>query len=467
MQPSAVHSSNNPSTSASFSGILSTSYSLFDIRLERDFVVFWGNQYESSDQVLKGVVVLCLRSPLKLEDIRLRLDGTVRHAWLTDPGVAHNTNIFKHKWPALVGSTGKNLTLPAGNYEWPFELIMAGDTPESLEGIRDASITYELRATIGRGKLARHISCSKRLRVIRTFSPTALEFMHSEFIEQTWVNKVDYSVSIPTKAAVFGGSVVLEMRFTPLVKGIELERIAVALVEFQEFSMHSRHYIYTREHKSQRNISQWDFNISRDQDWQDNIEETNQEGWVFKKTLQLPKKLGECVQDIDAQGIKVFHKLKVHIPIRNQDGHVSHLDMGIPLCIFISPFMTLDDQGNLIGQSPDTQYQGNESSGPPLYGDHTLDQLYDSVENWQMPSNSPQPLRSEGDSSEVATRQNVNSYDHNSRSSSESISTDAEELAELSRVPTYRTALRTPLQSHGQLGGALPPEYQTAEPNED
>lgn len=49
-------------------------------RLDRDFVVFWGNQYESPDQLLKGVVVLCLRSPLKLEDIRLRLDGTVRHA---------------------------------------------------------------------------------------------------------------------------------------------------------------------------------------------------------------------------------------------------------------------------------------------------------------------------------------------------------------------------------------------------
>ena len=49
-------------------------------RLERDFVVFWGNQYESSDQIVKGVVVLCLQSPLKLEDVRVRLDGTVRHS---------------------------------------------------------------------------------------------------------------------------------------------------------------------------------------------------------------------------------------------------------------------------------------------------------------------------------------------------------------------------------------------------
>ncbi|KAF5667056.1 dinitrobenzene,calcium zinc resistance protein [Fusarium heterosporum] len=462
MQTSTVQLSNNPPTSASFSGVTSNSCSLFDIRLERDFLVFWGSQYESSDQLLKGVVVLCLRSPLKLEDIRLRLDGTVRHAWLTDPGVAHNTNILKHKWPALIGTNGKSLTLAAGNYEWPFELMMAGDTAESLEGIRDASIIYSLRATIGRGKLARHISCSKQVRVIRTFAPTALEFMHSEFIEQTWVNKVDYSVSIPTKAAVFGGTVALEMRFTPLVKGIQLGHIAITLLEFHEFSMHSRHYIYTREQKGQRQVSSWDFDIS-EQDWQDNIEEINQEGWVIKKTLQLPRKLGECVQDIDAQGIRIYHKLKVHIPIRNQDGHMSHLDMGIPVNIFISPFMALDEHGNLVARCPDAQYQANESTGPPLYGAHILDQLYDNVESWQMPANGSPPTLPEGDSSYVSPR-HLN--ENNSRSSSETISTDPEDLFELSKVPTYRTALRTPLQSHGQQDGTLPPEYRTTAANQ-
>lgn len=239
--------------------------------------------------------------------------------------MAHNTSIFKHKWPPLLGTRGKTLNLPAGNYEWPFELFVPGDTSESLEGIQDAAITYSLRATINRGRLVRHISCIKRLRIIRTLVPTALEFMHNMSVEQTWVNKVDYSVSIPSKAAPFGSPVNLEIRITPLVKGIELERIVVKLVEFHGFSMHSRHYIYTREHKSQREVSCWDIEVSREEQWQDNIEETNQEGWVIKKTLDLPKSLAECSQDIDTQGIKIHHKLKIHIPIRNQDGHVSHV----------------------------------------------------------------------------------------------------------------------------------------------
>ncbi|KAF0635419.1 hypothetical protein FPSE5266_10916 [Fusarium pseudograminearum] len=435
---------------------------------EQDLLVFWGNQYESSDQFLRGVVVLCLRSPIKIEEIKVRLDGTVRHGWLADPGVAHNTNIFKHKWPPVIGASGKSLTLPAGNYEWPFEVLMPGDTPESLDGLSDASITYALRATINRGKLVRHASCIKKLRIIRTLAPTALEFMHNVSVEQTWTNKVDYSVSIPSKAVAFGSSVVLEIRITPLVKGVELKRIRVKLVEFHEFSMHSRHYIYTREHKSQREISYWDFEVSREQHWQDVIEETNQEGWVIKQTLNLPKSLVECCQDIDSQGIKIYHKLKIHIPIGNQDGHISHLDMGIPISICMSPFVSLNEQGDVVDHSTSTLTPAAAVS-PPLYGEHVLDQLCGSLQDWQTAGNNLLPMSSEASETQTTTILSSNGASDeqhgqigsSSRSSSEAATTDSDEFPELSRLPTYRTALGAPLVWHNQ-----PPGYQAADETE-
>ncbi|KAK3173918.1 hypothetical protein K4F52_010369, partial [Lecanicillium sp. MT-2017a] len=52
--------------------------SLFDIRLDQDFVVFRGSDHESAGQVLKGVVVLRLAEALRIEDITLRLTGTRR-----------------------------------------------------------------------------------------------------------------------------------------------------------------------------------------------------------------------------------------------------------------------------------------------------------------------------------------------------------------------------------------------------
>jgi hypothetical protein len=56
-------------------------YSLFEIRLDNDFVVFRGNEEESAGQTVRGAVVLCLSGPLRVEDIRVRLEGTLRHRY--------------------------------------------------------------------------------------------------------------------------------------------------------------------------------------------------------------------------------------------------------------------------------------------------------------------------------------------------------------------------------------------------
>ena len=47
-------------------------------RLENDFLVFRGNHHESAGQLIKGYVVLCLSNELKLDELHLRLTGTLR-----------------------------------------------------------------------------------------------------------------------------------------------------------------------------------------------------------------------------------------------------------------------------------------------------------------------------------------------------------------------------------------------------
>ncbi|KAM4063186.1 hypothetical protein HRG_013805 [Hirsutella rhossiliensis] len=51
-------------------------YSLFTF--DQDFIFFRGNYHKSTGQLLKGVVVLCLFSSLSIENVRLRLTGTLR-----------------------------------------------------------------------------------------------------------------------------------------------------------------------------------------------------------------------------------------------------------------------------------------------------------------------------------------------------------------------------------------------------
>ncbi|KAH8165508.1 hypothetical protein CIB48_g2740 [Xylaria polymorpha] len=374
-----------------FASVGSRHCSLFEIRLDNDFIVFRGNENEASGQLLKGVVVLCLRESLKVEDIHLRLIGHCRIAWLDGrhtPSGMHNqkidrtTTVMKYNWKPFVGETNHHNILAAGNYEWPFEILLPGSTPESVEGLYQTGITYVFKATVSRGKLLKNLHAIKRLRIIRTLGPSALELNHAMSVENVWANKIEYAVVIPQKAVVFGTSVPLEMRFTPLLKGLEMGSIIVKMFETQEFTV-SGQGTPMRTHKNDREVATWSFQVTREKHWVDIIEETGQEGWVVNHELPLPKKLNSCLQDCSVRGIKIRHKLKLIVALHNPDGHVSELRATLPVTIFISPNMPLDDEGNLVAQLPCVPGDAVDERGnmaPPGYGQHVLDQLYDGVD---------------------------------------------------------------------------------------
>lgn len=46
--------------------------------LDNDIIVLRGGDGEASSQILKGVVVLCLPSALKVEDVHLRMTGQLK-----------------------------------------------------------------------------------------------------------------------------------------------------------------------------------------------------------------------------------------------------------------------------------------------------------------------------------------------------------------------------------------------------
>lgn len=300
--------------------------------------------------------------------------------------------ILEHRWPSFAGigapdptdstrQQSKGITLPPGNYEWPFELLLGGDTTESVEGMREASIRYKLKATVARGKLAHDIHAYKQLRVIRTLDASALEFLHAMSIENIWPNKIEYSIVVPQKAIVFGSSIPVEMRFTPLLKGLELGDITVKLIEVHDILVQSQASHNVREHKKEREIDTWTVPVSREEHWRDIIDgEHGPEGWMIEASLDLPKKLTKCLQDVNTQGIKIRHKLKMVVALNNPDGHVSELRATLPVTIFISPNMPLDEQGNLVRQLPNGASRVAATMAPPSYNDHRLDQLYEDMD---------------------------------------------------------------------------------------
>ena len=87
----------------------------------------------------------------------------------------YEEEFLRHTWDFKKSTEA----LPAGNYEWPFDMLIPGSTPESLEGLHDSWIIYRMKATIERGMLQQNIVARKQVRIIRSLDPTALELAHS------------------------------------------------------------------------------------------------------------------------------------------------------------------------------------------------------------------------------------------------------------------------------------------------
>ena len=85
---------------------------------------------------------------------------------------------LREGWEFLESDKGQSKTLRAGNYEYPFEAILPGTSPESVEGLPDTWIIYRIKATVQRGRFAKDLITRKHFRVIRTFDDSALELSH-------------------------------------------------------------------------------------------------------------------------------------------------------------------------------------------------------------------------------------------------------------------------------------------------
>lgn len=267
-------------------------------------------------------------------------DHSIKPGGIANPRVEKTTEIFSHTWDSFIGgpsgSSSRGTTLPAGNYEWPFELIIPGSMAESVEGLRESHIVYKLKATAARGKLAKDHHDYRAVRIVRTLDAAALELAHAMTVENVWPNKIQYQIAIPQKAVPFGTAIDVEMKFTSLLKGLRIGTIKCNLIEVQDFSVPGINQYTERYHRYQRDIAQWTFEVDEAKHYQQIIdEETGQDGYIMNERMPIPKNLSKCLQDVDVQGIKIRHKLKFNISLHNPDGHVSEVSrVTCPIILF-------------------------------------------------------------------------------------------------------------------------------------
>ena len=93
-------------------------------------------------------------------------------------GQKKDNQFLRKYWSFEPPGLSRGGTLAADNYEWQFDYVLPGSTPESIEGLDDSWIVYRMKATIDRGILAQNIITRKHIRVVRTLDTAALELFH-------------------------------------------------------------------------------------------------------------------------------------------------------------------------------------------------------------------------------------------------------------------------------------------------
>ncbi|KAL9099841.1 MAG: hypothetical protein Q9163_004717 [Psora crenata] len=350
-----------------------------EIRLDESNIVLRGSENEASSALLKGTLVLCLSESLRVQGIRLRFTGEKRVGWYQLGGgptqMKHLEEFIRRTWEFKKSAE----TLAAGNYEWPFQLIIPGESPESLEGLSETWVIYRMKATIERGLLQHNSIARKQVRLIRTLDPTALELAHAMSVQNTWVNKIEYSLSTASKAVIFGSTILVHFRLVPLLKGLKIGLITTELLQKQVLTIRAtRNNI--RSNSRTRAVYTDEYRMPDDVETED-ID--GQEGYTFSRAIQVPQSLRRCVQTYDALDVKIRHHLAFNVQLQNPDGHISELHANLPIHIFISPNLPIDDDNNLVdsgGQRMAIAASDLAHLTPPQYGEHEFDRLYSDID---------------------------------------------------------------------------------------
>ncbi|KAL4976252.1 HECT-type ubiquitin ligase-interacting protein apyA [Aspergillus desertorum] len=340
-----------------------------DIQLDKDFVVFQGSEQEALAVYLSGVLTIRLRDATNIKHIRLHLRGVRRVSLAARTGrkrQCSENEFYNRSWEFHDGYGEAPKTLPVGEYKYPFGVVMEGSMPASVEGLKEASVSYLFTVEIGR-RHGRDITFHKPLRVIR--APGLEPCAHDFTLDEVWANKIAYRIGIQNRTVALGARIYVDYVFAPLLGDLKIAFIESQLLEIREFNLNPSDSASAHCGPNETIVCSDRYTV--DGECSDKAVETHQ----FSRSLQLPQALGPCVQDTDSMGVKVSHKFKIHVRMQNPDGHQSELRLSIPVLVYLCPYYRVWEDSFCGETLPPLETRSPSDECPPAYGMHELDRL--------------------------------------------------------------------------------------------
>jgi hypothetical protein len=294
-----------------------------------------------------------------------------------------NLNLFPHD-----GAKNKAHKINAGYHEWDFSFKIPANLDQSVEGLPSTWIVYNLKASVERGYMSKQLSAAAHIRVIRTLGRDLMETMPMEQInEDIWANKLAYKITVPQKNYIVGTQITADFVLIPLRKGVEISSIKMELIESRQlFADYAGRRI---SHQTDVQVAVSEGEMPENSavlvpNGADDADQLFDESHRFSMTLDLPKSLKNCRQSVDTENIRLSHKLRLYVNLKNPEGHTSQLLVKNHVHLFISPNLPPnEDQSVVVDQAVISQQAFQDEvnqNAPPTYGLHQLDELYNDID---------------------------------------------------------------------------------------
>ncbi|CAO3623768.1 unnamed protein product [Cunninghamella echinulata] len=396
------------------------------INLQTDHIIFHGSIEEAAGKVIRGSVILDCHEHMKVKGISLKFSGRVKVHWVEGAAQRHykDKKTLIENELQLLPRGQKIHHLDKGQHVYDFELALPGDLPATFH--HDiGSIVYEFKAQVDRPTFSSNYIITKGLFISRSPS-TNQQFLLPQSITNEWANKLLYTIGVPSQTFNSGMTIPVTFDFNPLCQHLQIKSVNMVFREDIRFrvgnhsSTERRILTSTTDHRFTQNA----------------LPSTtgNDNGWLKTEHIQLPSfevndPTGLHV-DLSEEHIEVSHKLKVTVALLNADKHVSELRVSIPISI--------------IDATPE-----EDINALPAYEDAWRSVLYQP----QITIESPHPLspnpptlcsRSSSASSFTSSLQSDDQeHYHDHHHSQQELDPIPWLGTDLSRVPSYRTALRS------------------------
>ncbi|ORX54055.1 hypothetical protein DM01DRAFT_1390367 [Hesseltinella vesiculosa] len=375
------------------------------VQLDADQLVLHGSPEEAGGVVLRGSLLITCREQTRIKAIHLKLTGNLQVHWVEDVtgrSQRHHQDrrsVMSHEWDFL--STNKVQHFNKGEHRFAFEYPIPGDAPASFQH-QIGSMIYQLKAQVDRPTFHYNASASKTFQVSRV--PLTNDALHSnpQQIQNEWADKLLYSVQVPHQIHTPGSSIPVKFDFLPLMPNLSVARVRLVLKEYIQFTAGDKTSI---ERRVLANVNDHRFTTT-------SSSTLFSSGWSTTVKALIPNlpPQGPIDMHVDTENdfIHAYHKLLVTVSLVNPDGHISELRVSIPIHL-VEPLS--EEDGNVL----------------PAYEDAWRTQPY-----------------SEGGLSDS--------------SSTSSVSSEAPLpwlTSDLTRVPSYSSALRTG-RLYSYSGNSLP-----------